>query len=281
MSEAASIGSVGLTHPGAPPAPAFPPTAPALGERSEREPAAGDGGRSSGGLPGAGLPERLVHRGPWHYSLRNARFTLLEQLADRFGVEAPRLAEYNRSPHKTLKRIADDCDLRLESVRRCLEAVLNGAPVRGGRSSTISCILASGESGWGRAQGRLRAARLVTDRDFSGLLCDINGALAVIAHQWPRTPDGHLINDAGASIGEEATKARKLAHILDGAETAVLRAVRGELGEAIEVTGAGWSASGRLDVRRLKTRIQRHTGYRMSVAVKRRKMAGGGQPAPK
>ena len=244
MYDVVSIDGVGMDHPGAPHAPASPPLAPALGDRGERSPVVGDSGRSRGGLSGASL-------GPWHYRFRNARFALLGQLAHRFGVEAPRLAQYNRAPHKTLKRIADDCDLRPQRVRQCLEAALNGAPVRGGRSSTISCILASGESGWGRAQGRLRAARLVKDRDFSGLLCDIAGARAVIAHQWPRTPDSRLINDAGAAIDESASKFRTLTHILEGAETAILRVVVDELGEAIEVTSAGWSTQSRPDVRRL------------------------------
>ncbi|MGB9331331.1 MAG: hypothetical protein WCB10_11220 [Steroidobacteraceae bacterium] len=211
--------------------------------------------------------------GTWHYRFRNPLFALLEQLARRFGVETPRLAQYNRSPRKTLKLIANDCDLRPESVRRCLEVALNGAPIST-RQGAIPSILASasGETGWGRAQGRLRAQRLVRDRDFLGLLRDINHARAVIVHQWPRSPDGFLINDAGASIDDKAGNAAKLARFLDGAEAAVLTAVRGELGEAIEVTSAGWSTPTRLNVRRLKTRIQRRTGYQISVAGRRRKV---------
>ncbi|MGB9332084.1 MAG: hypothetical protein WCB10_15070 [Steroidobacteraceae bacterium] len=203
--------------------------------------------------------------------MRNARFALLEQLARRFGVnDARSLADYNRAPVKFLKRIADDTDLRPEWVMECLTAVLNGAPVRGGRSSTISRILASAESGWGREQGRLRAGRLVKDRDFLGLLRDINHARAVIAHQWPRT-NCKLINDAGAAIDESASKPRKLTHILDGAETAILRVVVDELGETIEVTSNGWRARARLDVTRLKREIQKRTGYWVSIAIKRRK----------
>lgn len=207
----------------------------------------------------------------WDYRFRDAPLSLLEQLARRFGVEVPRLAQYNRSPHKALKLIAGDCDLRPEGVRQCLEAVLTGARVSSGHGA-ISRILASGETGWGRAQGRLRAARLVKDRDFGGLLRDINHARAVIAHQWPRTPDGRLLNDAGAAIDERASKFQKFAHILAGAETAVLRAVADELGPQIEMTPDGWRSPVRLDVRRLKTRIQRRTGYRTSLGVKRCKI---------
>jgi hypothetical protein len=170
---------------------------------------------------------------------------------------------------KTSRLIAADCDLRPEAVGRCLMAVLNGAAAHGGRSSAISRILASGKGGWGREQGRRRAERLLKDRDFLSLLRDIHYARGVIAHQWPRTPDGQLINDAGAAIDESASKFQKLAHILGGAQAVTLRTVADELGPKIEMTPSGWSAPVRLDMRRLRKRIRERTGYRVSLAVKR------------
>jgi hypothetical protein len=226
---------------------------------------------TSGAPPTSGDHSTEPRRGPWEYRLRNGRFTLLEQLLLKLGAPAAdRLAAFNRSPHKILRQIAADTDLKPELVARCLSAVLEGAPVSRVKGAILR-ILAPTDSGWGRKQGLLRAERLVKDRDFAWLAYDINYARGVIAHQWPRT-DGRLINDAGAAIDENASKFQRLAHILAGAETAVLRAVADELGPQIEMTPDGWRSPVRLDVRRLKTRIQRRTGYGMSIVGKRRKI---------
>src|SRR5579862_9666821 len=117
----------------------------------------------------------------WHYRLRNLRFTLFEQIAGQLDIELPHLAAYNRAPHNVARLIADDCDLRPESVRRCLRAVLDGTPVA---SRNLAHLLASGERGWGRMQGRARADRLIKDRTFDALCRNINHARAVIVHRW-------------------------------------------------------------------------------------------------
>jgi hypothetical protein len=80
-----------------------------------------------------------------------------------------------------------------------------------------------------------------------------------------------LINDAGAAIDENASKFQKVAQLLAGAEAVTLRAVADELGPEIEMTPGGWSAPKRLNVRRLKTRIQERTGNRVRIAGRPRR----------
>ena len=75
---------------------------------------------------------------------------------------------------------------------------------------------------------------------------------------------------AGRTIAVTASNRRKLAHILQGAETAMLRVVARELGEEIEVLQHdGWTTATRLDRRRLTRLIYQETGYRMRIEEKR------------
>ncbi|MGB9331330.1 MAG: hypothetical protein WCB10_11215 [Steroidobacteraceae bacterium] len=119
------------------------------------------------------------------------------------------------------------------------------------------------------------AERLLADRTFRTLVEDVKGVRTEVVKRWPLRRGGQIVNDVGCSISSARNPRRILAHILQGAETAMLRAIVGELGDEILVLQHdGWSMRRKLDVpeqQRMEQRVYELTGYRIAIAKKRLK----------
>jgi hypothetical protein len=204
------------------------------------------------------------------YDFVSCHFRLLEQIARKLGIECPDpVKRYNRAVKRTRKQIADECDLRPEQVKKALIAVLYGAPLTSLPRNALAKSLAPGSSVSDRWIGSQRAQRLLQSRAFRHLCRDVGYLRTEIVRRWPHTRGDTLLNDVGCAIAISASNRRKLAHILQGAETAMLRVVAKELGEEIEVLQHdGWTTAKRLDRWRLARLIYEATGYRMRIEEK-------------
>jgi hypothetical protein len=222
------------------------------------------------------VPRAVRHAalsGHYDYDFVSCHFRSLEQIARKLGIECPQqVQEYNRSNRSVTrirKQIATECDLKPEHVKKALIAVLYGAPASASPRCALAKTLAPSSSASDRVIGSLRAQRLLMSRAFRFLHSAIGQLRDSVVHRWPHVREGMLVNDVGCGIEITASKRRKLAHILQGAETAMLRVVANELGEEIEVLQHdGWTAATRLDVPKLRRLIYEKTGYRMLIKEK-------------
>lgn len=212
--------------------------------------------------------------GHWDYDFRGCHTNLMEQIARNLGVACGEfLRRYNRETKKMRREIAEQCDLQREDVKRAVIAVLYGAPVGSSPRGALAWNLAPDRSAAGIRKGVQRAARLVHVPMFRALAGEISGMGRAIVDRWPNIRCGKVINDAGCAIDVNASWARKLAHILQGAEAVMLRVVAQALGESVEVLQHdGWTSAERLDkkrLRELRQQVRQETGYRIFIEVKR------------
>jgi hypothetical protein len=107
-----------------------------------------------------------------------------------------------------------------------------------------------------------------TDRDFHMWLRDLHAARDVILHRCARTTEGRLVNDLGEVAAPGLTRALLLAHVLRGAERAMLSAVADEFADQIKLRDDALVSASRIEARRARRAIAARTGYRIGVTCK-------------
>lgn len=201
-------------------------------------------------------------RGCFDYDVSNCHYSLLSQLARRCGHETPAIDDYLLRKSAIRDQLAADLGVSVKAIKSCLIALIYGASRRvnvyfKGNKETRPAIL--------RYMGSPEKARALFDhRLFAALLADIRRVRKPVIDSMPRNR-GRLINPFGKGIDSKESE-ELLAHILQGAEAAILHVVIRLAGESIcLLMHDGWVSREPLNIPQIVDAIRAETGFDVEI----------------
>lgn len=202
--------------------------------------------------------KRAALAGQWEYDFENCHWSLLYQMAQAIGIELPTVAEYLKHKRTWRQEIALAAGISVPEAKECIIALVYGAALRADPRLRIPEVIG------------LEATKRLRQCDRMRLLYDeVKRARPHIIKAHCKS--GGFINAAGKQYRPENrsnnTEAAKLAHVLQGAESAALRA-------CIEVAGPtltllqhdGFTSLEHLNKTDLTDAIRKRTGYVLELS---------------
>ncbi len=196
--------------------------------------------------------------GYWDYDLNNAHFSILSAWAKRLGKATPVVDEYIRNRREIRTELAAHCNAKLDDVKKCLIAMLYGAPLNANPDfAEIPKIL-----------GKEKAHIFISHPFVKSLRNEISSVGKFIVD------DTHSLRGCYVNaMGIEAPKQKKrnatfslLCHALQGVEALALKSVVAHHAEDILLCmHDGWVSRHRLDCDQLKDLIWSATGFELEI----------------
>jgi hypothetical protein len=209
--------------------------------------------------------------GCWDIDISTCHFTIMAQMAKRFGASCLSIEEYTEHKNEYRGAIARDIGISASEAKRLINAVGYGAP----RSTSLYTEIP-------RRVGREKAAAFFAHPLYLGIKADVDAATEAILSKHPVKNNG-LINLANRSIaktteeGEPTKKGTLMAHLLQGVEAAALEAaVRACPSQVLLLQHDGFSSTDAVDPDHLAAAVLEETGYRLNFEVERILMPLGG-----
>ncbi len=197
--------------------------------------------------------------GQWEYDFSNCHYSIIDQMAARFGYECQAIRHYLATKSQTRADIAAAAGITIEQAKMALLAVMYGA-----RTSTSPLTAIPQEI------GVEAAGRLYVVPQFMGIAEDVSKAREAILSGWPRTRNGSLTNDYGKAIkakgedGKTTPTAELLAHLVQGVEvTALTTAMQMFPDQIVLLQHDGWVSNQKLDHQAIEQAVLQATGYRL------------------
>jgi len=209
--------------------------------------------------------------GLWDYDFENCHYAILEQLAARYGHACPKVANYNQHKEMIRKNLMDGVELDKKQAKEALIALVYGAKLQESRFVALYKAV-------GHDKAKLRT--LIHHRDYKALKRDVAAAGKAILAGW-KPGQRSLVNGVGKPISlydgtdrngnpKPTSPAKLLAHLLQGAEAAMLKAAfRLYPDKIVLLVHDGFVATEPLDTSLIQAEVLRVTGYRMKLSGER------------
>ena len=205
------------------------------------------------------LIKQAALAGQWEYDFSNCHFTILDQMAARFGHDCMAIRHYLDNKHPIRQSIAEQAGITAEQAKVCLLATLYGARASLSEKNAIPEEI-----------GADAAERLYRVEQFLAIKADIQGARQKILAGWPRTRNGRLVNAFGKAIPRTAKAEERLAHLIQGVEALALKTVINmHPDEVCLVQHDGWASPDRLNAKTIEAAVLDATGYRLDLEEER------------
>jgi hypothetical protein len=205
------------------------------------------------------LIKQAALAGQWEYDFSNCHFTILDQMAARFGYDCMATRYYLANKRSIRQSIAEQAGIEVEQAKVCLLATLYGARASLSRENAIPEEI-----------GADAAARLYRIEQFMAIKADIQSARQTILAGWPRTRNGRLVNAFKKAIPRTAKAEERLAHLIQGVEAQALKTVIDMHPDQIcLVQHDGWASPDRLDAKAIEEAVLEATGYRLDLEEER------------
>ena len=197
--------------------------------------------------------------GFWDYDFENCHYAILFQMAERFGLRCHYIEHYLLNKATLRTDLAQTIDVEISQIKRVLIALIYGAHA----SSSTKVAL------YDAIPDRSKLKALICHQTFTRLLADIRQAREVILNNW-RTKRGKLINDCHKGIDATETKARRMAHLIQGVEANLLRtALRCYPSDIVLLLHDGFVSPHRLNKEKIRQAVKVHTGYDIALSEER------------
>jgi len=201
------------------------------------------------------LIRQAALHGLYEYDFENCHYSIFNQLAARYGFEAPGIAHYLTNKKAVREQLAQDIGISLEQVKMCLLAIMYGARANTWHENAIPNEI-----------GRLAAQGLYAHPLFQGIAQDIKEGRRLILDNWP-TRRTTLLNDMDKRISKKEKPEKKLAHLLQGIEAKALRAVIQAMPhDVLLLMHDGFVTSKRINIRNMERVVRDETGYNLSLS---------------
>ncbi len=201
--------------------------------------------------------------GLWEYDFSNCHYSILMQMAARYGYQCTAIEQYLANKRSTRQEIARQAGISEEQAKTCLLAILYGArqSVRVNREGKAMDAIPE-------AIGVDAARRLYRVELFANLKADIDGARRAILKGHPRTRKGWITNLMGKSIGGKQPPEKILAHLLQGVEARSLKtAIDSQGGSIVLLQHDGFATTQKLDAEAIEQAVAEATGYALKLEV--------------
>lgn len=193
----------------------------------------------------------------YEYDIENCHYSIFQQMAARFGFRCDAIADYLANKSATRSGIAEAVGITVEQAKVCLLAIMYGARQSEWHESAIPGAI--GE----------KAAVLYRNPLFTGIAADIEKGREAIITGWPKR-EKTLRNDADKSISTKAKSKEILAHLIQGVEARMLRTVFNlHPKDIVLLQHDGFASTKELDAKLMAQAIEKATGYKVELSVKR------------
>lgn len=203
--------------------------------------------------------KNMILSGRWEYDVENCHYSILYQLAAKFGLDLPAVGHYLCWKKEVREQLMLDIGIAKDDAKTCLIALIYGA--RNGKREIDDAIP--------RTIGIDAAQRLYDHELWIRLKADVTKARDLLIKKWPRSR-GRLENLMGKWISETQTKPKILAHLLQGVESKMLEVVRTMHPHALVLMQHdGFSSYDKLDVKAMEDEITVQTGFIIELSEQR------------
>ncbi len=205
---------------------------------------------------------RAALMGSWDVDVSNCHWSLLQQMAARLELATPAIDNYLANKRPMRRQIALAGGVSESDAKQVLLGLVYGMNLQATEASRKQAII--------ETVGAEAAARLRVFEPLLELYREVQRLRgAIIADYEQRTTRKQcLVNDAGNAIALTAPPAEKLAHILQGAEAAILRAVIQEHGPVLKLLAHdGWVMAVEPSRIGLEAMIRERTGYQIELEI--------------
>jgi hypothetical protein len=205
--------------------------------------------------------------GLWDIDISTCHFTIMAQMATRFGYHCAAMEAYIANKTAVRRKIAADIGISPSTAKRVINAIGYGA-----REST------SPENAIPELIGKDRAKALYSHKLYRDLKGDVDAATEIILCNQSYK-GGRLSNLANRAIsvltdtGKPAKKPTLMAHLLQGVEAAALEAaVRACPGKVVLLQHDGFTAYEPIDPELLRSAVLQFTGFDLIFDVEKIEM---------
>lgn len=205
---------------------------------------------------------RAALRGCWDVDVSNCHWALVQQMTARIGLEAPAISHYLDNKKAVRNAVAMAGGVSIADAKQVLIGLIYGMGLQATEQDKRKAII--------DLIGEDAAARLRTFPPLLDLYHEVKRLRgAILADYEQRTARHHcIVNDVGNAIALTAAPAEKLAHVLQGAEAAILRAVIQAHGPELRLLAHdGWAMTGEPNKAAMQTMIEVATGYRVELEI--------------
>jgi hypothetical protein len=203
----------------------------------------------------------------WDYDVANCHPTIIAQLAANLGATCRLLEYYIAHKEEVRDGLATRVGITNKEAKTCLIAACYGATPNMSRKAKIV-----------KKIGKEKAAELYRDAGFLSLTKELSRARDAILGQY-QPINGRMINAVGKGVSAKARPAKRLAHIVQGIEVAMLRAVvKAYPYDVLLLMHDGFVSHREFDVAGLARVVFEATGFRIVFERKRLSLPG---PIPK
>ena len=200
------------------------------------------------------LIKQTALHGLWEYDIENCHYSIFNQMAQQCGFEAENIKSYLAHKKDTRQGIADRMDITFEQAKVCLLAIMYGARASEFHDHAIP-----------NAIGQAAARQLYKDAVFKGIHDDIKKGRQIILAAQPSSR-GSICNAVGKFISDQETAPKRLAHLIQGVEASILKAVlKLYAPELVLLQHDGFASRHRLDISMIERAIHDNTGYCMKL----------------
>jgi len=195
-------------------------------------------------------------QGYFDYDIKNCHFSIVAQICRRLGIPHPLIEAYSDDKDRYRQPLCERYALDDDEVKKCILAVLYGATDSLYYRSAIPSLI-----------GVAEARQLLADHWFSALSDEVERIMLAVIDAWPLGAGGLIVNEARKGIDPKEKAPKIFAHLLQGVEGKMLRAVCGAYPDDIVVpVHDGFISRSQLNVRQIEHVIKAATGYDMRIS---------------
>lgn len=204
---------------------------------------------------------RAALTGCYDVDIENCHWTILAQLAGQAGVDIPYIDNYLKNKNQVRDEIASDLEIPAADAKFVLLALIYGAKLTFSRDAYCGAI-----------QKRIGGFAMINARSLPTLI-NINGDIkrvrtAVLeSAQFTTHKPGYIVNAAQRQVRiKGSTPAKLLAHVLQGAESSILRVCMKSCSSIVLVQHDGFCSRQKIDVTALSAVVQEKTGIAVTFS---------------
>lgn len=203
---------------------------------------------------------RAALRGCYDVDVDNCHATILSQIVKPLGLATPVLDSYLRDKRCFRQMIAEETDLSERDVKELLIALIFGAKLT---------VIPGGKGELQELLGIDALKRVAANKDICALQAELRKAQTAVINDY-RFRNKHvgpnfIVNDARHKLKVRgASSGQKLAFILQGAESEILKACIRFVPDLCLLAHDGFVAREQVDLTALETFVAGETGYQVT-----------------
>lgn len=194
--------------------------------------------------------------GSWEYDFSNCHFQILNRLGQSYGYHSSFIDEYCKNKYQIREELSRTLETEITEIKKCLIALVYGGRTTGSRSTAIGKILGSD-----------KASALFNIPIVAGLIRDIQESKNLLLSNARNTASGEIQNLAGKLLrSKQPSRNQKIAHLLQGAESAFLETVITPIAEEILLLQHdGFTCNQEIDLDRARQDMNSQFGFSLEL----------------